>query len=122
MATSMTVRIPTDGLKLLVAAIAAATTLVAPAVAFAVPIDGGREVAPPDVFYNYYVPPVAAGSYPGLGAQLYVAPRPVPPRVGHTWYTYPPFLPHEFLYKHHRRYIRPAGAKGMRTVAHTYYW
>jgi len=91
-------------------------------IADAVPIDGGREVSPPDVFYNYYVPPVPAGSYPGLGAQLYVSPRPVPPRVGHTWYTYPPFMPHEFLYKHHRRIIRPAGAMGMRTVAHSYYW
>jgi hypothetical protein len=89
---------------------------------FALPIDGGVEAPTPDVFYNFYVPPVPAGSAPGLGAQLYVAPRPVPPRVGHTWYTYPPFMPHEFLYKHRRRYVRPAGAMGMRTDVHAYYW
>jgi hypothetical protein len=88
----------------------------------ALPIDGGVEAPTPDVFYNFYVPPVPAGSAPGLGAQLYVSPRPVPPRVGHTWYTYPPFMPHEFLYKHRRRYVRPAGAMGMRTDVHAYYW
>ena len=32
------------------------------------------------------------------------APRPVPPYVGHTWVTYQPFMPHEFLYKHSRSY------------------
>jgi hypothetical protein len=53
----------------------------------AIPIDGGVEAPTPDVFYNFYVPPVPAGSYPGVGAQLYVSPRPVPPRVGHTWHT-----------------------------------
>jgi hypothetical protein len=90
--------------------------------ALALPIDGGVEAPTPDVFYNFYVPPVPAGSAPGMGAQLYVSPRPVPPRVGHTWNTYPPFMPHEFLYKHRRRYVRPAGAMGMRTDVHAYYW
>ncbi len=89
---------------------------------FAAPINGGAEAPTPDVFYNYYVPPVPAGSGPGFGAQLYVAPRPVPPRVGHTWYTYPPFMPHEFLYKHRRHYVRPAGVTGMRTDVHAYWW
>lgn len=56
----------------------------------------------PDLFYNYYVPPTCGG----LGAQLYVAPLPVPPHVGHTYYTYQPLMPHEFLYKHHRTYHR----------------
>ena len=88
----------------------------------AVPIDGGVEAPTPDVFYNFYVPPVPAGSAPGLGAQLYVSPRPVPPRVGHTWHTYPPFMPHEFLYKHRRRYIRPAGVTGLRTDVRAYWW
>ena len=64
----------------------------------------------------------AAQAIPGFGAQLYVAPRPVPPRVGHTWYTYPPFMPHEFLYKHRRHYVRPAGAMGMRTDVRAYWW
>lgn len=89
---------------------------------FALPIDGGVEGPTPDVFYNFYVPPVPAGGYPGMGAQLYVSPRPVPPRVGHTWNTYPPFMPHEFLYKHRRRYIRPAGVTGMRTDVKAYWY
>ena len=90
--------------------------------ALALPIDGGVEGPTPDVFYNFYVPPVPAGGYPGMGAQLYVSPRPVPPRVGHTWHTYPPFMPHEFLYKHRRRYIRPAGVTGMRTDVKAYWY
>ncbi|MBN1912011.1 MAG: hypothetical protein JW818_19975 [Pirellulales bacterium] len=57
----------------------------------------------PDLFYNYYVPPGPCG---GVGAQLYVSPRPVPERVGHTWITYQPLMPHEFLYTHHRTYYR----------------
>jgi hypothetical protein len=55
---------------------------------------------PKDLFYNYYVPPGA-----GLvGAEMYLCPRPVPPLTGHTYITYPPLLPQEFLYKHHRTY------------------
>ena len=73
---------------LLLALVADAATV------FAIPIDGGVEGPTPDVFYNFYVPPVPAGAAPGMGAQLYVSPRPVPPRVGHTWHTYPPFMPH----------------------------
>jgi hypothetical protein len=57
----------------------------------------------PELFYNYYVPP---GEYPGVPAQLYLAPRPTPPVVGHTYVTYQPLLPHEFLYPHCRRYWR----------------
>jgi len=55
----------------------------------------------PDLFYNYYVPPNC-----GVGAQMYVAPLPVPPKVGHTYYTYQPLMPHEFLYPHTRSYHR----------------
>ena len=90
--------------------------------AVAVPIDGGTEVPPPDVFYNFYVPPVNAENYPGAGTQLYVSPRPVPPRMGHTWNTYPPLMPHVFLYKHKRRYIRPAGATGFQTNVRAYWY
>ena len=86
------------------------------------PINGGVEAPTPDVFSNYYHPPNRAGDYPGVGAQLYVAPQPVPARVGHTWVTYPPFMPHEFLYQHRRRYIRCAGATGMRTDVRAYWW
>lgn len=99
-----------------------AAVLLSAGLAHAAPINGGVEAPTPDVFYNFWVPPVPAGAYPGVGAQLYVAPRPVPPRVGHTWYTYPPFMPHEFLYKHRRHYVRPAGAMGMRTDVHAYWW
>jgi hypothetical protein len=52
--------------------------------------------------YNYYVP----GYEGGPPAQLYVSPRPVPPLVGHTYITYPPLNPHEFLYRHKRTYSR----------------
>jgi hypothetical protein len=56
----------------------------------------------PDLFYNYYVPPTCGG----VGAELYLSPRPVPPHVGHTYITYQPLYPHEFLYHHHRTYHR----------------
>jgi hypothetical protein len=54
-----------------------------------------------DLFYNFYVPPGPNG---GVGAQLYPCPRPTPPLVGHTYITYQPLMPHEFMYKHHRVY------------------
>ena len=57
----------------------------------------------PDLFYNYYVPPGPMG---GVGAQLYVCPVPTPPTVGHTYVTYQPLMPHEFLYQHRRTYNR----------------
>jgi hypothetical protein len=56
----------------------------------------------PDLFYNYYAWP----SCTGLGAELYLSPRPVPPHVGHTYITYQPLMPHEFMYHHHRTYHR----------------
>lgn len=56
----------------------------------------------PDLFYNYYAWPQCSG----VGAELYVSPRPVPPHVGHTYITYQPFYPHEFMYGHHRTYHR----------------
>ena len=56
----------------------------------------------PELFYNYYVP----GTCGGNPAQLYLSPRPVPAYVGHTYVTYQPFMPHEQLYQHHRRYYR----------------
>jgi hypothetical protein len=56
----------------------------------------------PDLFYNYYAWPSCTGN----GAELYVSPRPVPPHVGHTYITYQPLMPHEFMYAHHRTYHR----------------
>ena len=67
------------------------------------------QVAPQyDLFYNYYVGP------PGQPAQAFVSPRPTPPFVGHTYITYQPLQPNEFLYWHHRVYRRYAG--GLRPV------
>lgn len=63
----------------------------------------GRRRTSPDLFYNYYVPPAGCG---GAGAELYLSPRPTPPLVGHTYVTYQPLMPHEFLYQHHRTYRR----------------
>ena len=63
---------------------------------------GSLAVAGDNLFYNYYVPPSGGGS---LGAALYVSPRPTPPLVGHTYVTYPPLMPHELLYPHHRTYL-----------------
>jgi hypothetical protein len=72
----------------------------------------------PDLFYNYYAWP----SCTGLGAELYISPRPVPPLVGHTYITYQPLYPHEFMYTHHRSYHRYYnGGQGLnRTCVH--YW
>jgi hypothetical protein len=61
-----------------------------------------RYYGQPDLFYNYYVPPTCGG----VGAELYLSPRPVPAHVGHTYITYQPLMPHEFLYAHHRTYHR----------------
>jgi len=62
-----------------------------------------RQRTAPDLFYNFYVPPCG---YPCAGAQLYLSPLPTPPLVGHTYVTYEPLMPHEFLYKHTRVYRR----------------
>jgi len=56
----------------------------------------------PDLFYNYYVP----GGPGGVPTAMYLAPRPVPPLVGHTYFTYQPLMPHEYMYQHQRRYYR----------------
>ena len=66
--------------------------------------DGKRQISyqqQKDLFYNYYAQP---GPYNGAAAGMYVCPRPVPANVGHTWVTYQPFMPHEYLYKHERSY------------------
>jgi hypothetical protein len=55
-----------------------------------------------DLFYNYYAPPVGPC---GVGAEMFPCPRPTPPLVGHTYITYQPLMPNEFLYWHHRTYI-----------------
>ena len=63
----------------------------------------GNQAANGALFRNYYVPPGPCG---GVPAQLYLCPRPTPPMVGHTYVTYQPLMPHEFLYQHQRVYVR----------------
>lgn len=53
------------------------------------------------LFQQYY--PNGAGSPAGL----YPAPLPVPTNVGHVYYTYQPFYPHEMMYAHKRTYYTP---------------
>ncbi len=87
--------------------------------------DGGaaggirREFGQPDLFYNYYT----QGYSNSANAQMYLSPLPVPPNVGHTFYTYQPFYPHHMLYAHKDRYHRYYdNGRGMnRTRAHYYY-
>ncbi|MCP4190503.1 MAG: hypothetical protein GY768_07725 [Planctomycetaceae bacterium] len=57
------------------------------------------EQSQPDLFYNFYVP-----NHCGSPAAAYPAPYPTPNLVGHTYITYQPLMPHEWLYKHHRSY------------------
>ncbi|HIF34376.1 MAG TPA: hypothetical protein EYG57_17475 [Planctomycetes bacterium] len=42
----------------------------------------------------------------GVPTQLYVSPGPVPQFVGHTYITYQPLMPHQFLYPHVDKYHR----------------
>jgi hypothetical protein len=53
-----------------------------------------------NLFYNYYT----QGPSNHANAGMYLAPRPVPAYVGHTYYTYQPLLPHEHMYSHVRNY------------------
>lgn len=65
--------------------------------------EGRRKISyqrPNDLFYNSYVGPQPSGT----AAQMYVSPLPVPEHVGHTYTTYQPFMPHEYMYRHHRSY------------------
>ncbi len=69
--------------------------------------------APADLFYNFYVQPGPQGT----SAQLYLSPVPTPRRVGHTYITYQPLMPHEMMYHHSRRYYRYNASGGStRTV------
>ncbi len=77
-----------------------------------------HEYGQPDLFYNFYVDP----SCSTVGAQMYMAPGPVPANVGHTYYTYQPFMPHEMLYKHKRTYHRYYDEGRGLTRTHIRYW
>ena len=76
-----------------------------------------RNYAQQDLFYNYYV----GNNCGGMGAQLYLSPRPVPQFVGNTYITYQPLMPHEFMYTHGRTYHRSYnGGLGL-TRTHVHY-
>ncbi len=66
--------------------------------------DAYRVSRPGDVFYNYYVGPAPFAG--GAAAGIFPTPIPTPPLVGHTYITYQPLMPNEFLYQHHRSYHR----------------
>ncbi len=72
----------------------------------------------PQMFANQYT----QGFSNEATAQMYVAPVPVPPWVGHTYYTYPPLYPHEMMYRHSSRYHSYYdGGRGLnRTSVHYY--
>jgi hypothetical protein len=59
-----------------------------------------RDYLHPHLFYNYFV----GGNCGSIPAAMYPAPMPTPPIVGHTFFTYQPLLPHEFMYAHKRVY------------------
>jgi hypothetical protein len=61
-----------------------------------------------DLFYNFYEGPDPSGTT----AAMYVSPRPVPVYVGHTYTTYQPFMPHEYLYAHTRSHYAHAPGAG----------
>ncbi len=52
------------------------------------------------LFDNYFT----QGNANSAEAALYISPIGVPAWVGHTYNTYQPLYPHQFLYQHHDRY------------------
>lgn len=58
----------------------------------------GRGTQP--LFENYFT----QGNANQATAGMYMSPIGVPGHVGHTYYTYQPFYPHQYLYQHHDRY------------------
>jgi hypothetical protein len=89
-----------------------------------------RSYGRPDLFYNFYT----QGYANRANAQMYLSPLPVPPNVGHTFYTYQPFMPHQMMYPHvdrfHRYYDGGRGTNRTRAVywtsahakAQNFYW
>ena len=63
----------------------------------------GPDANSPDLFYNYY-----QGANAEHTAGMYPAPYAIPSITGQTYFTYQPFLPHEYMYTHSRSYYRMA--------------
>ena len=61
-----------------------------------------------DLFAQYYEGPDPSG----VQAGMYISPVPVPPNVGHTYTTYQPLMPHEYLYRHTRSHYAYAPGAG----------
>ncbi len=77
----------------------------------------------PDLYSNWYVGPagVPFSGSSNYGAALYMAPYPIPPHVGSTFYTYEPFMPHEMLYRHNKTYHNYYnGGRGMTRASVTW--
>jgi hypothetical protein len=78
-----------------------------------------RGYGQPDLFYNFYT----QGAANRANAQLYVSPMPIPPNVGHTYYTYQPFYPHHMMYPHQNRFHRNYDCgRGMNRTRASYYY
>ncbi len=72
----------------------------------------------PDLFYNYYT----NGQANRANAQMYLSPVPVPPNVGHTFFTYQPFYPEEMLYWHKNKFHNYYdNGRGMNRTRATYF-
>jgi hypothetical protein len=77
-----------------------------------------RSYGQPDLFYNYYTQGLANRA----NAQMYLCPHPIPPNVGHTFYTYQPFMPHHHMYPHIDKFHRYYDAgRGMNRTRATYW-
>jgi hypothetical protein len=73
------------------------------------------------LFNNYFT----QGHANSANAAMYMSPIGVPGNVGHTYNTYQPFYPHQYLYAHrdryHSYYSNGDGTSGLnRTSAHYY--
>lgn len=78
-----------------------------------------RVYGQPDLFYNFYT----QGAANRVNAQMYLSPMPVPPNVGHTFYTYQPFSPHHMLYPHQNRFHNHYDCgRGMNRTRASYYY
>lgn len=76
----------------------------------------GRGTQP--LFENYFT----QGNANQATAGMYMSPIGVPGNVGHTYYTYQPFYPHQYLYQHHDRYHSYYdGGRGMNRTSAKYY-
>jgi hypothetical protein len=70
------------------------------------------------LFNNYFT----RGNANSAEAALYMSPVEVPGWVGHTYNTYQPLYPHQFLYQHHDRYHSYYdGGRGLNRTHASYY-